>query len=212
MALRGRTGKEEAPEFKPCSCEYALKREANMNVVVVNCKETGGPAALTARECRARALEILTQEVNVDSIVLSHYRETQYTAPAMDLLHRFQRIASEFRQLSLRNPYKTYFEARTEMSAKEKKEQLKLCEECPWNPMTYFDKLAKDAAIQDPGPFHETFGAEADRLLGATKPDVCNPCLAASRGEMEYMANELQKLRAFILYEGFRVLEPEGVR
>lgn len=210
VVLRGKGEKGTASEFKPCACEYAFRREANTSLVIVDCKETGGPAALTARECRARAMEILAQEVNVDSLILSQYRETQYTAPAMELLHRLRRIGSEFHQLSLRNPHKTYFEPRTDLSAKEKKDQLKLCEECPWNPTTYFDRLAKDETVQDPGPFYEEFVREAERLLGATKPEVCNPCLAASRGEMEYMAQELLKLRAFVLYEGFRVVEPGG--
>lgn len=208
--FRGKGEKRTDAEFKPCACEYALQREANTTAVVVDCKETGGPAVLTARECRAHVLEILSQEVNVDSLVLSHYRETQYTPPAMELLQRLGGIAAEFHQLSLRNPYQTYFDPRTDLSASEKKDQLKLCEECPWNPMTYFDKLAKEAMVQDPGPFHEEFIREAERLIGATKPEVCNPCLAASRGEMEYMATQLLKLRAFVLYEGFRVVEPEG--
>ena len=206
-----RAEKRGPPPFKPCSCEYRLQREANVAKVVGNCKETGGPASLAARECRARALEILSKEVNVDTLILSHFRETQYTVPAMELLQRLQRVVSELRQISLRNPYKTYFDGRKDLSAKEKKDQQKSCEECPWNPMTFFDGLAQKVVSLDAPEFYGTFVKDGERLLGAEKPEVCNPCLGASRGEMEYMSNELMGLRAFVLYEGFRVVEPEPV-
>jgi len=198
-----------AEAFRPCGCEYNLEREADVSKVIVHCKETGGPASLKERVCRARVLEILSQEVNVDSVVLSHFRETQYARPAMELLHRLERVTAGFRHLALRNPFKTYFEARADMPPRDKKDQEKECATCPWNPMTFFDALSKSVNEGEPSELYERFRADSARLLGATKPNVCNPCLAASRGEMEYMSNELMELQSFVLFEAFRVVGAE---
>lgn len=200
---------EGAEPLSPCACGYDLDREADVTKVIVHCKETGGPASLMERVCRARVLEILSQEVNVDAVVLSHFRETQYDRPAMELLQRLERVTSGFRHLALRNPFNTYFESRADLPAREKKDQEKECEVCPWNPMTFFDALAKSVTEREPSELYERFREDGARLLGATKPEVCNPCLAASRGEMEYMALQLMELRSFVLFEAFRVVEAE---
>ena len=146
----------------------------------------------------------------MDTITLAHYRETQYTAPAMELLRRLERLATEFRHLSLRNPHKTHIDSDPDLSAKVKKSHQKECQQCQWNPMTHFDKLAKEVHSQEPSEFYRIYMNEAKRLLKASKPKTCTPCLTATSSEMEYMGKKLARLREFILYEGFRVVEAEG--
>lgn len=204
-------GKEPAsPEFKPCACEHALSREANVTKVVFDCKKTDGPADLKARQCRVHAFDVLADEVNVDVLVLAHHRETQYAGPAMDLFTRLGKMAADLRQFSLRDPFKAHFEGNPDVTADAKKEQVKLCQACPWNPTVYFRDLSVAVRESEPTKLYGDFVSQGERLLTATKPAVCTPCLTASREEMDYMATALSGLRVFVLYEGFRIVEPES--
>ena len=201
---------EKSESLERCECKYTLQSEADLMRLVFECRETAGPANLNEKSCRANVLSALALEPGIDGIVLADYVEAQYGGAAIELLRGMATLGQELGRLSIRDPIQHYFSSK-ELPAVSLGRQKAMCQACPHNPTLVFPTLEK-MLVASPVRYYTEFAKIAKALDKPDRPDTCNPCLAATRADLVYAFGEAEKIRAKILYEGFRIVESEDPR
>lgn len=170
----------------------------------MNCKECNGKATLKDCKCIRGVQNALSEEFNINSIILSHYRETQYTDHSVEMLKKVVQIIHELEQLSIRAPFKEYFES-GKLPFIKADPQKAICEKCDFNPQNIFPMLGKNLK-KDIVKFYEIFMKKARSLSEAKKNIVCVACLNTTKSDFVYLYDHLEELRAFIIHRAFHII------
>ncbi len=183
-------------------CNHSVETTMVEMRLVFDCKECVLEANLKQNMCMSGVLKALNDSLNADTVILSDYAELRYTGSAMKMLKTLVRLSNELENLSLRNPPKEYFANLKSQGAREKRAAA--CNACNSNPQIIFPNLKK-LLLEDIEKFYLRFGATSRQVQGVRKPD-CQPCKKMTEESLVYMFNLLEEFRAFLYYEGFRVL------
>jgi hypothetical protein len=192
------------PKGEYPTCKYEIEHEVRETRLVMNCKECNGKATLKDCKCIRGVQNALSEEFNINSIILSHYRETQYTDHSVEMLKKVVQIIHELEQLSIRAPFKEYFES-GKLPFIKADPQKAICEKCDFNPQNIFPMLGKNLK-KDIVKFYEIFMKKARSLSEAKKNIVCVACLNTTKSDFVYLYDHLEELRAFIIHRAFHII------
>ena len=147
--------------------------------LIVDCKEGPDLAAdLRSPECRRGVLLDLTQELGIESIVLSHYHEKQYGKASLAILSGLLDLARLLDRFTTRPPAPDFPRlSRRDVAAK--------CAACPFNPQTMFPRL-KEPLLEDFAAFHGAFSDLVERLLAYREPG-CRACTKPTREDLIFL-------------------------
>ncbi len=192
------------PKGEYPTCKYEIEHEVRESRLVMNCKECNGKATLKDCRCIGGVQNALSEEFNINSIILSHYRETQYTDHSVEMLKKVVQIIHELEQLSIRAPFKEHFES-GKLPFIKADQQKAICEKCDFNPQNIFPTL-KENLEKDIVKFYEIFMKKARSLSEAKKNIVCTACLNTTKSDFVYLYGHLEELRAFVIYRAFHII------
>jgi hypothetical protein len=201
MKTKSNQGNVEEEEL---SCKWNVEHEYREIRIIADCKDCGGEGNLNESNCMKGILEAVSSENNADVVILSHFVETQYFGYSLELIRRMAQVMQELSQLSMREPYKEYFQTNKEMTSSQKSQQKSTCERCKKNPQTLFPGL-KQIFTTDIQEFYKNLFKSAKKMnKGPTS--FCGPCLKSTESDIVYMFNKLENLRAFIFYRGYNIV------
>lgn len=172
--------------------------------MVAQCMECKGGAGFDHKKCLTGILNGLTQEFNVDSVVLSHYIETKYADDSMQVLRMMVEILQNLDQMGIRKPYEEYFAKEESLSSSLKNPQKSKCEKCNLEPETVFSDL-KRQFVKDISSFYCKFN-DVTGSVAANREEACNKCVKAIKSDLTFLFNRLENFRAFVIYKGFQIV------
>ncbi|MCX8173629.1 MAG: hypothetical protein N3F63_03350 [Thermoplasmata archaeon] len=202
----GRRGAQVKKIEEQPMCEYDVVQEGRLIKMVTRCKECGGAGGLDNQACLTGVLKALTEEENVDILTLAHFVERQYFGDAMVLLKKIVQVGSTLDQLSVRPPALLAPQPGEDASKAEARRKRGVnCPRCAYNPQILFPML-KSKLYRDIGEFYAEFGMKVSALERATPTEGCAPCIETTIGDFVYLHNQLEDLRTYILYMGFKII------
>jgi len=160
-------------------------------VLILSCRECQGRGPFSDPACLGRALEALSAESGADALLVSGHVESQLGADGMALLRRLVLLASDLRQLSLRDPPRGYRD----------------CSRCPLRPGELFPSL-RAVLLSDPGAFPAAVRDAIARLLGTGRSAglVCRQCLTATAEDLDLVTRSFEELARFTVKQGFQIV------
>lgn len=187
-------------------CKYRLQHDSNKVTMIADCKECGGGGEpnLNNRTCLTGILNGLSQEYNVDSVILSHYTETKYADASMEILRMMVEIVHDLEQMSIREPFKEYFASDEELTSSQKNQQKITCERCGLRPENLFDSLKKHF-LGDLNLFYTELNNFSKQVEDNVE-DSCAKCMHATKSDLIYLFNKLENFRAYVIYKGFQIV------
>jgi hypothetical protein len=173
------------------ACRYNLGQEGRQLVLELACRDCGGRGPFSDPACLGRALEALSTEVGVDSLLVSGHVECQLQSEGMALLGRLVILAGELRQLSLRDPPRGSRD----------------CGRCALRPGELFTSL-RAVLLADVAGFPAAVRDRIARLLGTgqTAGPVCRQCLAATAEDLDLITRSFEGLARYIIKQGFQIV------
>ena len=166
--------------------------------------DCSGGSGLNNKRCLTGILKSLTQEFNVDSVILSHYIETKYVDDSMQVLRMIIKVLQNLDEMGIREPYNEYIAEDEGLSLSQKNQQRSICEKCPLKPEAIFSALKREF-IGGLSGFYYKFD-EVTRKVAAQKEDTCDECIKATEGDLIYIFNKLESFRAFVIHKGFQIV------
>ena len=185
-------------------CKYRLSHDGSKTSLIAECMECDGKAQLTDRKCLAGILSHLSQEYNVDSVILSHYIETKYTEDSMYLLNTMVDFIQHLDQMRIREPYEEYFENDERLSQSFKNQQRSTCESCDLRPEIMFAALRRDF-VRGMSGFYREFTLITGKVA-ANREAACSQCMKATESDLIYLFKKLDSFRAFVFHKGFQIV------
>ncbi len=185
-------------------CKYRLSFDSNRITMIASCKECVGQADLKDSTCFSGILTGLCQEFNVDDIILSHYIESKYADDSMQMLRMMVEIVNELEHVGIRKPYSEYFKSDSDLPSSQKNKQKDACEKCALAPENMFSPLKKHF-VKDLNVFYK----EYNTLLGKIQDnsdEACARCISETKSDLIYLFNNLENLRALVIYKGFQIV------
>lgn len=194
------------PKEEDFVCRYRLDYDSNRITMISDCKECGrgGEPSLNNQICLTGILNGLCQELNVDSVILSHYIETKYAEESMQMLKMMVEIIHDLEQMSIRNPFVEYFANDTQLTSSFKNQQKSACEKCELKPEKVFTRLKKHF-LRDISTFYDEFN-NYSRGIDAYKKRECAKCIKTTKSDLIYLFNKLENFRAYVIYKGFQIV------
>lgn len=183
-------------------CAHSLDISGAETRLVFDCKECTLEASLKIRQCMAGVLKTLDANLNADSVILGDYAELRYTGPSMKMLKMLIKISAEMDNLSLRSPAREHFSEIQSQGARDKR--VAACAACDSNPQAIFPELKK-YLLEDIETFYASF-VKVSRRVMANEMQECQACRRTTEESLVYIFGQAEELRAFLFYEGFRVL------
>ncbi|UCF08332.1 MAG: hypothetical protein JSW28_01185 [Thermoplasmata archaeon] len=192
------SGEEDA------SCKYRLSHESSKVSLIADCMECKGRAQLSDRRCLSGILNGLSQEYNVDSVILSRYIETKYTEDSMEMLKMMVGILQDLDQMGIREPFDEYFSNDERLSSNLKGQLRSQCTKCALTPERIFSSLKREF-LGGISRFYDELGKVTNQVAG-NHERACAQCMKATKGDLVYLFNKLEKLRGFVIYKGFQIV------
>jgi hypothetical protein len=194
---------EEVDEEK--HCKYSIETLPRESQMIFSCKKCDVDADIKNTHCMFGALKSLSEEFNIDSIILSHYIEKRYHGPMMKILNEMNDLIGEMDRMSYRNPFNESFEQEASLEKAQVKQQKHVCDNCDINPQNIIPPL-KNHFMKDIGEFYLQLLQVTQLIKGGKQPRTCDKCIEATENDMVYLFNELEDLRALILYYGYKIV------
>ena len=187
-------------------CRYRLDYDSNKITMITDCKECGrgGEPSLNNRICLTGVLNGLCQELNVDSVILSHYIETKYAEDSMQMLKMMVEIVHDLDQMSIRNPFEEYFANDSRLTSSIKNQQKSACEKCGLKPEKIFMALKRDF-LRNISTFYKHL-SKYSKGIDAHKKSECTKCMETTKSDLIYLFNKLENFRAYVIYKGFHIV------
>lgn len=173
------------------ACRYGLGQEGRELVLTLSCKECGGKGPFSDPGCLGRALEALSAESGVDSLIVSGHLECQLRPEGMAVLDRMVLLAGDLRQLSLRDPTRG----------------CRDCSRCALRPGELFPSL-RAVLLTDVAGFPAALRDRIARLLamGQDAGQVCRRCLTATAEDLDMLSRAFEELARYIIKQGFQIV------
>jgi hypothetical protein len=173
------------------ACKYSLGQEGRELVLTLSCKDCPGKGPFSDSACLGRALEALSAESGVDTLIISGHVECQVQPEGMAVLDRLVLLAGDLQQLSLRDPPHGFRD----------------CGRCALRPGELFSSL-RSILLADVACFPV---ALRDRIacllgLGQTAGQVCRQCLTATAEDLDLMSQSFEELARYIIKQGFQIV------
>lgn len=178
-------------------CVYDIAYEGRESRFIARCRECGRKASLKEGVCLASAVGALSREFVPDTLVTSHYMETQYSGPAVELLRRMAKFSTDMDHLALRDPAQGAQAGQGER-----------CAACPHNPRAVYPALRQRFGA-DPVAFFDDFTLRARALRGyaaANAGEPCPSCTGATESEFSLLLDNFEALVRFVMKEGFQIV------
>lgn len=176
------------------TCERKIMQEGRILKMVVFCRKCkGGAATISDPKCMSRILSTLSEEMSVDTIVLSHHLEIQYGEEATELLKRIVRLLSDIHNLGARHPIGN----------------LKQCQKCPFMPKSFFDSIGKKLMEGPTALFDDIQKICSDiynMYSSSGLSETCQKCLNTTIGDLNYVYKNLDRLIKQIVKDGFQII------
>ncbi|MBM4250076.1 MAG: hypothetical protein FJ149_11780 [Euryarchaeota archaeon] len=173
------------------ACRHSLGQEGRELVLTLECKECGGRGPFSDPGCLGGALEVLSAESGVDSLIVSGHLECQLRPEGMAVLDRLVLLAGDLQQLSLRDPPRGYRD----------------CGRCALRPAELFPSL-RTVLLADAAGFPSALRDRIARLLATGRPagEVCRQCLTATAEDLDLLSRSFEELARFIIKQGFQIV------
>jgi hypothetical protein len=187
-------------------CRYRLDYDSNRITMISDCKECGRgrEPSLNNQICLTGILNGLCQELNVDSVILSHYIETKYAEESMQMLKMMVEIVHDLEQMSIRNPFVEYFANDSRLTSSFKNQQKSACEKCELKPEKVFTRLKKHF-LRDISTFYNELN-NFSKQVETYKKSECAKCIKTTKSDLIYLFNKLENFRAYVIYKGFQIV------
>lgn len=183
-------------------CRYELRQSERQCQIVARCSSCDGKGDLTEKRCFSGMLDALSQETNVNAVILSHYFERMYKDDGLEVLSRIVRIGSVLDQFASRNPLEHF------QGEREKGRYGGLCRKCDVNPQKLFSDL-KNSLFSELKGFYKELGDRSKSLMSflmSTDRTECRECVSKTSEDFVYVFNRLEEFRAFVMLKGFQVV------
>ncbi|GEM_PF-2068532 len=191
--LMGLGGEEEEDLF---GCDYHIDQSGSKKRLVLECTDCNKAPSLNDQECLTSVLEIMADEMGVDTLVLSHYEDTEYFGPSMDVLRNLVDFMDSIEDFTMRDPVERYFDY---LSDKDKK-KLK-CHGCTFNPSNVFSRLYNKFSQGI-----EKYEMEFNRIIreidrSQNTHSECEECTYSTLEDLDYLKKEYEKLYKMTMRE-----------
>lgn len=186
--IRSLLGAEEG-KVKGFECDYHIDHGAGKKQLVVECTGCNIEPDLNNQRCLGSVLNIMSEEVGIESVVLSHYEDTEYFGSAMDLLKKMVDFMDSIEDFTMRDPKEKYFDY---LSDKDKK-KLK-CSDCELNPINVFPSLKKSFSESI-----EKYERQYNRIIqkidrASLAHEECEECTFSTLDDLDYLQKEYEEL------------------
>lgn len=173
------------------ACKYSLGQEGRELVLTLSCKDCCGKGPFSDPGCLGKALEALSAENGVDTLIVSGHVECQLQHDGMAVLDRLVLLAGDLHQLSLRDPPHGYRD----------------CGRCALRPKELFSSL-RSVLLADVASFPVALRDRIARLLGLGRDagEVCRQCLTATAEDLDLMSLSFEELARYIIKQGFQIV------
>ena len=173
------------------ACKYHLGQEGRQLVLTLECRDCGGRGPFSDPACLGRAMEALSAESGVDTLIASGPLESQLQPEGMALLGRMVVLAADLRQLSLRDPPRP----------------LRECGRCALRPGELFSSL-RSVLLADTAGFPAAVRDRIARLLGygQTAQEACRRCLTATAEDLDLVTQSFEELARYMIKQGFQIV------
>ncbi len=191
--MLGLGGEEEEEGF---GCDYHIDQSGSKKHLVVECTECNIYPSLNDQRCLQGVLNILSEEMGIDTVVLSHYEDTEYFGPAMDLLNNLVDFLDSIEDFTMRNPVERYFDYLEDSSKKKLK-----CHECQFNPSKVFPNLRSkfSEGIEE---FENEFNMVIQKIDRASYSHTeCEECTFSTLQDLDYLKKEYEELYKMTMRE-----------
>jgi len=198
------SGQQALPPGKR-ACEYEVGYEARELKMVAKCKECGGRSTLKEGYCLSGIINSFSKESGVDTIILSHFIETQYNNKAIELIRMMTSLAGELTQLANRDPTQGMDDGMGN-PIPVSPEQRRACEQCRFNPAFLYPSL-RDAFVMDIEEFYRRLNdVVMDVGNSAGSVGICGNCISTTLGDLNYIYDKFEELVRYIVRQGYQIV------
>lgn len=189
----GLGGEEEEEGF---GCDFHIDQSGSKKRLIVECTECDIKPSLNNQRCLQGVLNILSEEMGVDTVILSHYEDTEYFGPAMDLLNNLVDFLDSIEDFTMRDPIEKYFDYLDDGS----KRKLK-CHDCQFNPSNVFPNL-RNKFFEGIEEFENEFNRITQQIDSVSYSHTeCEECTFSTLQDLDYLKKEYEELYKMTIRE-----------
>lgn len=182
----GLGGEEEEEGFR---CDYHIDQSGSKKRLTLECTDCDITPSLNNQRCLQGVIDIMSEEVGVDTVILSHYEDTEYFGPAMELLNTLVDFMDSIEDFTMRDPVEKYFDYLEDGDRRKLK-----CHDCQFNPSMVFPKLRRkfSEGIQEFDREFNRMIREIDRV--SYSHTECEECTFSTLQDLDYLKKEYDEL------------------
>jgi hypothetical protein len=180
-------------------CEYSVEKEGRKTVLVLECLDCERSGHdLNVTECYRGALNAYQKEVNIDVITTSHYIQTHYFGPSVELFGQLSGLRQDLEELSNRDPV-------ADFKAKDPKGKYKsICPTCQANPENIFPEL-EIVLKKNPREFITFFKKSVSKIPPKDTAKMCTVCKKITVEEMTFAFDSYREMVQNVVKYGFNL-------
>ncbi len=187
--VKGFMGFKGGEEDEDVGCEYHIEQSGSKKRLVLECTECDLTPTLKDQKCLASVLNLMSDEMVMDSVVLSHYEDTEYFGPSMDVLNNLVDFMDSIKDFTLRDPIARYFDYLDDKNKKKLK-----CHECPFNPSMVFSSLYKSFS-QGIEKYEMDFNTVVRQINKSPQSHPeCEECTYSTLEDLDYLKKKYERL------------------
>lgn len=183
------------------TCDYEMRYDAKGIQLVTQCKDCVGESNLEYPLCFSGLLNALSREYHVDQVTLSDYTETRYDPQTFYFLKSLVTLIHDLDNLTERDPMEEYF---ANWAKPDQKKQKKMCSACSLNPSAVFPRLKDELRRGLPSLVKSL--KELVNDFEQYNVNQCKACNADSLIDLQYVYENLEEARKFVMREGFGIV------
>lgn len=188
--------KDEEDNSQDSVCSYSIENPRK-KWLVFDCERCQEQTKLASSSCLKGVLEGLSEQSNIDGLILSDYKEKAFEDETIEVLNDIRHLIDEMEDFSMRTPA---------LEREGDSKGSKQCQTCKYNPENVFSRL-QDDLLRDITEFYDTMEAVSRSLKNTNPPErICNECMRSTEEDLIYLFNSTEDIREKIYRYGFGIL------